>query len=407
VEAIRERYPDARVVESMLAVEEIEFDLVVSGTRISSLEPHLYSIQIGNAILQPNTFGSIHTTSGSASVTYLAESRAQELHVSPSLPRPLQRLVTQLMMPLALQQSSHPVLDTFVTHKTAVSAQPTDLTPWVQDSRGQTLAGEFLGPGMLSVTWCLPPYITELTPWIQCACEIWSERDSVRFPALSPWSERTTWRVPGERDLATALAAVASERTRVNDDLDRKERDLERAMADVRDAADNGERRLITAQSAELVAVVLSALQELGFEVKDMDGIWPVGDKREDLRIFPPNSTQVRIAEVRGYQRGAQVGDLMRLARFCRRYGQDEKKPPYRQWYIVNQFRAEDPDTRDAPLSSNPNELEAFAEDEGLVIDTRQLFQLCMAVRTESLAADAARDALMASTGLFKLPTIA
>ena len=105
--------------------------------------------------------------------------------------------------------------------------------------------------------------------------------------------------------------------------------------------------------------------------------------------------------EVRGYRRGAQVRDLLRIQRFRTRYLKDNDKDADRLWYVVNQFCEGDPENRPTVLASNEAELEAFAEDNGLAIDTTHLFQLWMAVREDRLAAEEARSRLMQAQGRF------
>jgi hypothetical protein len=61
----------------------------------------------------------------------------------------------------------------------------------------------------------------------------------------------------------------------------------------------------------------------------------------------------------------------------------------------------QDPSTRPIPLASNPNELQTFAEDGGLVIDTSELFRLVMNVRRGLIDQDAARQEIREARGAF------
>jgi hypothetical protein len=107
--------------------------------------------------------------------------------------------------------------------------------------------------------------------------------------------------------------------------------DAESRLAEVRAEADSGLRRLLTAQGDDLVAAVAQSFESLGFKVRDMDEEWPKGDKREDLRVQDPaRGRWEAVIEVRGYTKGAQQGDLLRISRFVTRYLKDEQRLPTR-----------------------------------------------------------------------------
>jgi hypothetical protein len=134
-----------------------------------------------------------------------------------------------------------------------------------------------------------------------------------------------------------------------------------------------------------------------------MDQVHPEGDRREDLRVtIPDDPAWIAIVEVRGYRGGAQVKDLMRLARFRSRFRTETGAEPDASWYVVNQFLGVDPGGRQRVLSGNPDEVSEFAADDGLVIDTRELFRLVNAVNAGALALGDARDILRSGRGVFK-----
>lgn len=205
-------------------------------------------------------------------------------------------------------------------------------------------------------------------------------------------------------------------RASAKDNYDQRVQEAEKAVAEAEEAlatarakADAGLRRLFVAHGTDLVAATIQALELLGFEVRDMDEVWPDGDKREDLRVSDPTvAGWEALAEVRGYAKGAQQNDLIRIAaRFVPRYMQDEGMPPAAAWYIVNHFRSQDPMTRPRVLAPNDAEVEEFAKGlaPGLVIDSVTLFQLCRAVERQELTAAEARSALVDATGIFTGPS--
>lgn len=190
-------------------------------------------------------------------------------------------------------------------------------------------------------------------------------------------------------------------------DLADREEQLEQEVARLLAGTDERERSLLTTQGDELVAIVGVALRDLGFEVEEMDPVWPAGQRREDLRVSDSDDlTWVAIVEVRGYTGGGQVNDLLRIGRFQNRYLQDEGAEPTRSWYIVNQFKDLDPDERPALLASSPDEVATFAESGGLAVDTRTLFTVWMEVRYEQISRERARATLRAATGVLVYPAI-
>jgi hypothetical protein len=167
-------------------------------------------------------------------------------------------------------------------------------------------------------------------------------------------------------------------------------------------AADASERALLTSQGETLKALVAKALRHLGFAVEDIDAARPQGDKLEDLRV--KNSDQdedLVLVEVRGYKGGAQLSDLMRMQRFAMRFHKDEGHLPHRLWYVVNHSLAEDPGQRAPALASNPTEVEAFADSDGLVVDAVELFKVWKAVDAGILDSAQARAMMIEATGRF------
>lgn len=165
---------------------------------------------------------------------------------------------------------------------------------------------------------------------------------------------------------------------------------------------------MLTARGEELVDIVKLALEEIGFDVRRMDEVFPKGDLREDLRISSfEGSKWEAIVEVRAYSGGASVTDLMRLQRFAQRYETDEEHSPNACWYIVNQFIGQDPATRPQVLNSQPDEVAYFVDTyDGLLIDTAEFFKLWLRVQSARLTADSLRTRLMAMRGVVREDTI-
>jgi hypothetical protein len=200
--------------------------------------------------------------------------------------------------------------------------------------------------------------------------------------------------------MARALEELQAERAATMARLDSQEQELNTRLQEAKRSADASERRLLTGQGNDLTSVVSECLSEIGFTVRNMDEVYPVGDRREDLQIAESQGVEwIGLVEVRGYRGGAQIRDLLRIQRFRTRYVRDNDKDVNALWYIVNQFIGDDPASRPPVLASNDAELETFAEDGGLVIDTAHLFRLWMAVRDGRIEARDVRSRLMQASG--------
>jgi len=182
----------------------------------------------------------------------------------------------------------------------------------------------------------------------------WRRSDPDRFPELNPWRAREPWVTGEEREARGQLAQLKTDRNRVLADLKERELELDSTVLMASQKAEQGPRRLLTAQGEELGAAVIAAFTELGFEVQDVDverdraGLARV----EDLNLTCPDQPEVRIlAEVKGYAGGAKASDLIQIGNHAVRYTQRQGVPPDLSWYVVNQFLDRDPELRQAPLA--------------------------------------------------------
>lgn len=153
-----------------------------------------------------------------------------------------------------------------------------------------------------------------------------------------------------------------------------------------------------------------AALKQLGFNVEDIDetrrgeGL----PRAEDLQVTCTRRPTVRvIAEVKGYARGgAKASDLIQLGQHAMRYTQREGgQAPDSSWYIVNQFAATDPDTRQPPLAGAIEDVQVFAEGGGLIIDSRELFKLSQMAAGGQVSLERAREELLAQRAVFTCPS--
>lgn len=230
----------------------------------------------------------------------------------------------------------------------------------------------------LSVAW-LPFSPINQTAWVEVLVGEWAKVDKERFPFHGDWSATPQWMVKEEISILAKIAALDKERletsNRINSEISELLLTLEKAKVN----ANNGRRRLITAQGTPLVKEVTSALMEIGFKVEVVDNsIDDNAPKREDLRLTDPidvDSTWEAIVEVRGYLKGGgSTADLQRLNRFANLYSKEKGRFPDKCIYIVNGQIELPPAYRQVPLAPAEEDVQIFAESNGLVICTLDLF---------------------------------
>jgi len=273
--------------------------------------------------------------------------------------------------------------------------------PLVTDADGNAFAAIYKPKNSAEEVVYLPTGVEPSRAWIALAFERWSESDPEAFPTAAHWTRHPEWMTADERaaleDVATAERNLSQATQRLEHELSEARRVLE----DRHGEANASQRLLLSATGDELVHAVAVALREVGFEVEIRDESGG-RQKFEDLRVR--DEAWTAIGEVKGYGKGASTTDVMKLQRFSKEYQCEMSVFPDAQWYIVNQFRDRDPGTRPEILRGQDADVDAFADDDGLVIDTRTLFRLRKDVAEGSLAAEEARATLRAARGRLVYP---
>lgn len=410
--------PTARLLADggMNDLRAVEWDIVVSrGTDVDA-PGHMHVLALGC-----ERVGLAKTDKGGSSVFYGGKQPSETLRVADDLPDALRRLVVGELVPWLQAQPVRPFLKTTAGSGSFGTASmgfgrpvespiaamlPQGLVAFVRDADGNMIAGAFerYGSG-----WCWAlPYVPENPElWLAAALSDWHERTPEKVPALPGWRARPAWATLREATVRADLAVLRGERQRLLADLDARETALRSAETGAIAAADAGPRRLLTAQGAKLVDAVTDALETLGYVVENVDnedtGV-SGQPKVEDLRLKDPDEPErTNITEVRGYTGGAKVSDLQRIARFAALQVVRTGVLPTTRWYVVNQFLNTDPDTRRRPLSGSEDDLAVFAEDGGLVIDTRDLFLLARRVDDGEMSTSAARLLLRRAAGVLHM----
>jgi hypothetical protein len=275
------------------------------------------------------------------------------------------------------------------------------IEPFLTTLLNEYLAGRFFRPGAKSECWCFPHYAVGIAPEIvKVALQEWQERDPETFPVVD-WTKKTIWRTPDENRLVGKLDELNTRRAAILSDFDQRQEQLEAELMEARQSAETNERLLLTAQGDDLVNIVAGCLSELEFHVMEMDDVH-TDERLEDLRIISPGQNWTALAEVKGYSGGAKSNDLLKFGRYWLRYFQEKGREPDAGWYIVNQFLQDDPSARRPILLGNDAALSTFiADNNGLAIDTADLFRLWMAVKEQRLTAEDARSRLIQASGRF------
>lgn len=390
------------------ALREVEWDVLVAREVEVDAPEHMHVLAMGCGRL-----GLGRLRSGRGSVTYNGLQPSQTLHVPDDLPDTLRRLVMADLVPWLRQQERRPFLEQYQgqwSYALQEVAPSGSWTPFVQDPDGNVIAGAFTRSSSddAGYCWALPFMPAQPEMWLAAALEDWHERTPDRVPRLPGWRTRPIWSTGEEIIVRQDLAALVEERREVELRLNAREMALHAAAAAASVAAEQGSRRLLTSQGDALVAAVSEALTSLGFLVENVDDSLSdrVGaPKVEDLRVTEPDDPAwTNITEVRGYKGGAKASDLQRLARFAGLRAVEVGATPTSRWYIVNQALETDPDLRRPPLAGSEDDLEVFAEDGGLVLETRDLFLLLRKVEEGAIDASTARQWLRDRRGAFVMP---
>ncbi|WP_157187457.1 hypothetical protein [Nocardia vinacea] len=364
--------------------------------RGSASTEHLRVIQLGG-----HPTGYIPVTSISLpfpQLFYGHSCAGEELVVPDELDGDWRELAKRVLVPLLRPLRERPGFSRGV--KWDESEESASYTPLIHDLDGNVFAMRYRPPrGALECLY-LPEAIEDITPWLLAAFKEWSKEDSATFPAEPAWTCDPMWMTPAELAARAELDRQQEEAQRIIAEQDRKIAAAQAQLKVEQDAADADERILLTAGDDELVDAVESALCQLGFTVRNMDRQEGRRQKREDLRVVLDD--WIAVCEVKGYTSGGKPADLQKLSRWVTLYAQESSgKLPSAQWYVVNQFRERDPNTRRPLLHGHQEDLDVLAEADGLAIDTRDLFRLGKAVALGGLTAEAARQRLISAKGRF------
>lgn len=322
-----------------------------------------------------------------------------DLRIPDGLPVEVRDLITRTLVPAARQ-----LLRERNVQGWRLLQSTWTLTPLLESSDGVALAFRAQNPSAQDI-WVLPDWANDPVAWVKLAWRIWAQ--SGRMPAPPRGFNDTEWMTQAEQLAHRECLRLAAERVSVLADMDAREASASAALAHAQTAAEDGMRRLLTDEGDGLVDAVSSSLEIMGFQITDVDAERrDTGSaKVEDLRVKQDDEDGwLGLVEVKGSTKGATTAWLMQITRHTTIYAQEHGgSTPSVQWLVVNTHRKQDPGARPEPYTNNnAGDLEAFAEGPGLVIPTRELFQMVRDIEASVLPeAEARRQLVTHGSGRF------
>jgi hypothetical protein len=398
-------FPTIDVVTNLSSVEQLDYDVLITDRGVSrGAGNHLFvlardtlgagqrSISLGDARLT--------ATGPSADAEFGPQSITREF-VRPELPAPIASLVIDVLEPGVRDRQPQRILHftTYTYGPTSISWNRVAFRPFLVGNDGTAIAGSFVRPSGAHC-WALPDFVVDLLPWAVAAVREWRLIEPERFPGEPDWLRAARWATPDEAGLASVRLELEAELDRLQAEYGARLQALSRDLARLQTEGDKSHRILLTAQSDELVSAVAAALHVIGFQVELVDA-GGRQNKVEDIRIRDQSDRAwIALAEVKGYARGgAKSNDLIHIGKFETLFTAEQGRAPSAAWYVVNHNLTEDPALRRPALEGAEDDVRAFADGGGLVLDTRELFDLRVDVESGAIEAEEVRILLRSTRG--------
>lgn len=324
-----------------------------------------------------------------------------ELVVPDDLPQDLGDLVKKHLLPRIADADPAHYRYRLTPHR--AEDDPDGYKSLLHDLDGYALAALYRPPAGAREVLFLPEFVADIGPWLLWLFKRWAAELPDVFPSEPEWTSDQKWMTHREIEAVDALAHQRAAFERVIDEQREAIVRAETEVQTVREEADASVRLLLTGTGDELADVVQQTLELFGFQVINVDEARPENDpKREDLRAS--DGTWTALCEVKGYTKGAKSSDLMKISQYATLYVKEIGNLPDATWYVANHNRNVDPSARGVLLAGFDDDIDVFAQQGGLAIDTRELFALRKAVEAGEMSADAAREWLMQARGRFEAP---
>ena len=241
------------------------------------------------------------------------------------------------------------------------------------------------------------PEFPEPAGWVRALLEEWRGHDREAFPRRSDWREDPMWRTPEEEELLRQSEELERDRLELMQALQSRERKISERLAEARDRADRGVRRLLHGHGERLSEAAAQTLSALGFKAEHL-----AQDRgRGYLLVRDPEDPEwSALTLVRGFERRAgSASDLLRLASRAKR-GVDGERPKS-LWYVVNGPLIMAPPRRPPILEGKEAALREIALLGGAVIGTTSLYRL---YHDRDELAEMAKASLKEARGRFRYP---
>lgn len=387
-----------------VAQEEYDVAVSVNGAGTATLSSHLDVFQFGGP--PPDAF---KWEAQSYYWSTRSVGRARRLKVPETTPLDIAKLASATLVPWVESQSKP--YSVFVPVASSSSGRgpiiegPVLLDAFLQEARegGRAIAGRYARRDSDSQCWWLPIDIQRVADWLSLAFDYFARAHPQRFPNRpGDWMKLQEWMTASELALTQELSDLESEMSATIQAFRDLKSEATAKLESARGAADAGPRRLLTAQGSDLVDEVVTTLAEFGFSVRQPDEERASSKETllEDIEALDEDWNS--LIEVRGYARGAKSADLQRIERFVTHFVKRTTREPSAKWYIVNHNLTTAPDARPRVLGGADEDVSFFAEGNGLVVDTRELFRLRRAVAEGAVAKETARMMLKTTRGIFR-----
>lgn len=378
-EEMLEMVPTSKVILSSDKVPEEEYDILVTfaeSTRSRASSLHVLSFgatSAGDGVVKPSDRSFL-----SRDVSTLAH----ELAIPPGIPSAMVTLLKASVIPHIPEGRK----DTWRLARPTqfyveTIADSGDLMghciPLVHVGARQDVSALLMKRlGKLSLL--LPSETQQHVAWLRLFLDLVGDVDSESVPPDLEWKTSERWSPPEVSERMHELETLRREHEEAVVEFQRREQATEALLKESGRRADEGTRRVLTHDGVELVEAVTTVLEDLGFEVRDMDDHHDqrTGAKLEDLRVEDPSAPEwLCLVEIKGYLKGAKVNDVSQITgRPAVAYTKETGQEPPGVWHIVNAWRDTSPANRVTAVP-NDDDLRPLTDAGGALIDTRDLYE--------------------------------
>jgi hypothetical protein len=394
--------PTSKVVHHDEKVHESEYDILVTFAKnVGVRSKHLHVLSFG-----ASSGDSYWQESGRLAFHRSHQTQANEL----TIPAPVPSSITSLLKSSVVPNIQEGLKETWCLHREGTYGKDDtgnlndSCTPLMHvgaekyvyaflRSRGEK---DSTSPLMLVL-----PYETQQhLEWQRLFLDLVGQADPVVVPPEVEWKTSERWAPPEVSKIVKDLESLRDEYEKTVAELEARKQALTAQLGEAARRADAGPAKLLTADGDDLTAAVLTALQDLGFGVRDMDDHHDkkTGAKLEDLRVVDPSKPDwLCLAEVKGYTKGAKVNDVPQITgRPSVAYTKETGEEPSAVWHIVNAWRRIAPVARVIAIP-NDDDLRPLTDAGGALIDTRDLFEAWRDVQAGKAEAQTVRASLQAA----------